>query len=481
MRVVKSLGREQGNLEEFGGLSSEMYRAGYRAAWLSALFLPAVQIISALAVGMIIVYSGRQYMLAGPGGSTITIGGIQAFIGYVVFMLFPIQEMARVYAEMQQAIASGERIFSLIDSDPEIVDKAGAIDPGTLRGDIVFEDVDFYYEPDSPVLSGFNLTVRQGETIALVGPTGGGKSTIVNLICRFYEPKNGAIRISGVDYTDMTQHAIQSRIGIVLQTPHLFSGSIRENLRYGRLDATDEEVEAAAQMVGAHEFIVQLENGYDEEVGEGGSLLSVGQKQLDQPRTRRAGRPGHLHHGRGHQLRRHPDRGTHPAGHGYATGGAHQLRHRPSPVHHPPREPHPRHRGRPHRRDGRRTGNCCCSAATTTASTRNSSAARWGATTRPSRRTRLPCRMTPSPSRPGSPYTTAQYPACPHLTHQVRTRIPMRRNQPRPASCAARRCPNVESRATFYYGGIGRPEGAPTAAAAWQAGEAMHPLRFHPV
>ena len=280
VRVVKSLGREQENLEEFGGLTSEMYRAGYRAAWLSALFLPTVQIISAIAVGMIILYSGRQYVFAGPGGSTITVGGIQAFITYVVFMLFPIQEMARVYAEMQQAIASGERIFSLSDSEPEIVDSPDATDPGSLRGAIEFENVDFYYESDSPVLSSFSLTVQEGETIALVGPTGGGKSTIVNLICRFYEPQSGTIRINGVDYTEMTQHAIQSRIGMVLQTPHLFSGTIRENIRYGRLDATDEEVASAAEMVGAHEFIKRLEKGYDEEVGEGGGLLSVGQKQL---------------------------------------------------------------------------------------------------------------------------------------------------------------------------------------------------------
>jgi ATP-binding cassette subfamily B protein len=188
--------------------------------------------------------------------------------------------MARVYAEMQQAIASGERVFSLIDAEPEIVDRPDATDPGTLRGDIVFDNVDFYYEPESPVLTGFNLKVAQGETIALVGPTGGGKSTIVNLICRFFEPKAGVIRINGVDYTQLTQHAIQSRVGIVLQTPHLFSGTIRENIRYGRLDATDAEIEESAKIVGAHDFILALEKGYDEQVGEGGSLLSVGQKQL---------------------------------------------------------------------------------------------------------------------------------------------------------------------------------------------------------
>jgi ATP-binding cassette, subfamily B, bacterial len=149
-----------------------------------------------------------------------------------------------------------------------------------LRGEIEFDGVDFWYEEDKPVLAGFDLKVRSGETIALVGPTGGGKSTIVNLICRFYEPKSGAIRIGGRDYRQLSLHAIQSRLGVVLQTPHLFSGSIRENIRYGRLDATDEEVEAAARLAGAHEFIRTLEHGYDEEAGEGGNLLSVGQKQL---------------------------------------------------------------------------------------------------------------------------------------------------------------------------------------------------------
>jgi ATP-binding cassette subfamily B protein len=280
VRVIKSLGRESENLNEFGQLTGNMYRAGYRAAWLSALFLPTVQLISALAVGLVIWFSGWQATSLNVMGTTLTVGGIQAFITYVTFMLWPVQEMARVYAEMQQAIASGERIFSLIDAEPEIVDRPGASDPGTLRGDIIFDNVDFYYEPESPVLTNFNLTVTQGETIALVGPTGGGKSTIVNLICRFFEPKAGTIRINGVDYTQLTQHAIQSRVGIVLQTPHLFSGTIRENIRYGRLDATDAEIEEASQIVGAHEFILALENGYDEQVGEGGSLLSVGQKQL---------------------------------------------------------------------------------------------------------------------------------------------------------------------------------------------------------
>ncbi len=275
VRVVKALRREEENLQEFGQLTGDMYRAAFRAAWLSALFLPTVQLISAVAVGVIVWYGGWQFQLG-----NMTIGGIQAFISYITFMLWPIQEMARVYAEMQQSVASAERIFSLIDAVPEIQDRPGAVDPGSIRGEIVFENVDFYYEEEKPVLRNFNLRVKEGETIALVGPTGAGKSTIVNLVCRFYEPKRGSIRMAGRDYRELKLHAIQSRIGMVLQTPHLFSGTVAENIRYGRLEATDAEVVDAAKMAGAHEFISSLEKGYETEVGEGGVLLSVGQKQL---------------------------------------------------------------------------------------------------------------------------------------------------------------------------------------------------------
>jgi ATP-binding cassette subfamily B protein len=210
----------------------------------------------------------------------MTIGGIQAFVAYVTFMMWPIQDLARVYAEMQHSIASGERIFTLLDSIPEVFDRPGAIDPGTIRGEIEFDHVDFTYEDGKPVLTDFTMKIKPGEMIALVGPTGGGKTTIVNLICRFYEPKRGVIRINGQDYTEFTLHGIQSRVGIVLQTPHLFSGTVRENIRYGCLDASDEEVENASKLAGAHDFIQNFEKKYEQDVGEGGNLLSVGQKQL---------------------------------------------------------------------------------------------------------------------------------------------------------------------------------------------------------
>jgi ATP-binding cassette, subfamily B, bacterial len=275
VRVVKALGREQENLREFSELTDTMFRASYRAAWLSALFLPTVQIISAFALGAIVWYGGLQSQYGG-----FTVGSINAFVSYLTFMIWPIQDLARVYADMQHSIASAERIFKLIDTPPDVQDRTEAFAAETMRGEIQFDHVDFYYEDRKPILTDFSLKIKPGETIALVGPTGGGKTTIVNLLCRFYEPKKGFIRINGRDYTNYTMQSLQSRIGVVLQTPHLFSGTIRENIRYGRLDASEADIEQAAKVAGAHEFITTFEKGYGQDVGEGGNLLSVGQKQL---------------------------------------------------------------------------------------------------------------------------------------------------------------------------------------------------------
>lgn len=275
VRVIKALSREESNLEEFSVLTDGMYDASFKAAWLSALFLPTVQVISAIGLGIVLWRGGMQVQVG-----NMTIGGIQAFVSYITFIMWPIQDIARVYAQMQNAVASAERIFGLIDTEPSVKDRLITVETESIEGDIRFKNVHFHYEEDDPVIKNLDFEVKHGEMVALVGSTGGGKTTIVNLLCRFYEPTQGTIFINGVDYQDMKLEDIQSRIGVVLQTPHLFSGSIRDNIRYGRLTATDEEIEEAAKLAGAHDFIMKFENGYKQDVGEGGNSLSVGQKQL---------------------------------------------------------------------------------------------------------------------------------------------------------------------------------------------------------
>jgi len=275
VRVIKALSREDDNLKEFGVLTDGMYEASYKAAWLSALFLPTVQMISAIGLGIVLWRGGLQVQIG-----TMTVGGIQAFVSYVTFIMWPIQDLARVYAQMQNAVASAERIFNLVDTEPDVKDRSRTIETESIEGEILFENVHFHYQKDDPIIKGLSFQVNQGEMVALVGPTGGGKTTIVNLLCRFYEPTQGTIYYNNVDYQEMKLQDIQSRIGMVLQTPHLFSGSIQENIRYGKLNASDEEIETAAKLAGAHDFIMQFENGYNQDVGEGGNLLSVGQKQL---------------------------------------------------------------------------------------------------------------------------------------------------------------------------------------------------------
>ncbi|MDF2591969.1 MAG: transporter ATP-binding protein, partial [Clostridia bacterium] len=222
----------------------------------------------------------------------LSYGTLVLFIQYTIQFFEPVRELARIFAELQSAQASAERIFSMIETEPEIVDSEEVIAKygdsfcgerecwPHIEGNISFKNVSFSYKDGEKVLSNFNLDVKSGETIALVGETGSGKSTIVNLACRFYEPTEGQVLIDGMDYTKMPIAWLQSNLGYVLQTPHLFSGTIKDNIKYGKLTATDEEIINAAKLVNAHDFISKLENGYDNEVGEGGNRLSTGEKQL---------------------------------------------------------------------------------------------------------------------------------------------------------------------------------------------------------
>ncbi len=295
VRTSKVFVREEKNLDDFRGLTGEMYGASVRNALQSALYLPIVMTVGSVATGLALAAGGLEVTAA-----RISLGTLVAFLTYTRHFFDPIQEMAHWFAEMQMAQASAERILGLIDEVPRVRDSdavrarieataASTMDPanpvaedgGPDRiGRIEFAGVGFTYEEGERVLEDFDLTVESGETIALVGPTGGGKSTIVSLLCRFYEPTEGRILLDGTDYRERGLHWLQSNLGIVLQAPHLFRGSLAENIRYGRLDATDAEVEEAARLVGAHEFILDMEEGYGTDVGEGGNRLSTGQKQL---------------------------------------------------------------------------------------------------------------------------------------------------------------------------------------------------------
>jgi len=277
-RTTKTLAREEANLGEFQKLSTEMNQWSLRSAVLSSVYVPLMTTLAA-AAGAIILWRGAGDVLAAKG---ITLGTLIAFMQYAALFAQPVQELAQRFADILSASSAAERIASLLATEPTIADRADARAP--QRAERIermdFERVDFWYREGVPVLEGFSLAARRGQTIALVGSTGGGKTTIVSLATRFYEPRVGRIAIDGVDLRDIPLAWLSERIGIVPQVAHLFAGTIRENIRYGRLDATDAEVERAAERVKAHAFIAGLEKGYDTEVGEGGERLSTGQRQL---------------------------------------------------------------------------------------------------------------------------------------------------------------------------------------------------------
>lgn len=288
VKTSKSMVIEKDNEQTFFGKTLEMKQAASRAARLNAVYIPTVLFFGSAAAAYVLYRGG--YMVK---SEVMQLGTLSVFISYAVIIFEPIQQLARLLAELISCQANIERVTDLLEQKPNVTDREDVVrrygdnfEPKKenwekIRGDIVFEDVSFMY-PDGKeyVLEHFNLHIPAGMNVAIVGETGAGKSTLVNLAGRFFEPTSGRILIDGIDYRERSQLWLHSQIGYVLQNPHLFSGTVRENIRYGRLSATDEEVEAAARSVSADDVVRKLPEGYDSEVGESGSRLSVGEKQL---------------------------------------------------------------------------------------------------------------------------------------------------------------------------------------------------------
>ena len=277
VRVIQSFSREQHNYTNFRSkVNQHNVDVNIKAVRFAAFFFPTIDLLGTVALALVIWLGGTAVL-----GQQITAGVLVAFVLYITRFFEPIRDLSNRYDAFQSTMASGERIMALLDTASEVKDQPDAAQLPAIRGEIEFKDVDFHYSDDpAPVLTGINLQVRPGETVAFVGKTGAGKTTMIKLLARFHDPTGGQVLVDGVDLRSVSQASLRSQMGIVLQDPFLFSGTVRENIRFGRLDATDEEVVAAATAVGADDFIRQLRLGYETPVQEGGVVLSVGQRQL---------------------------------------------------------------------------------------------------------------------------------------------------------------------------------------------------------
>ena len=275
VRAIQSLSREDLNSQQFEQVNNAHFEANMQSVRFSAGMTPVVELLVAMATSLIVLFGGERVL-----GGTLLVGTLLAFILYIQNFFDPIRSMTMEYTQLQRAMASGSRVFELIDVKPEVVDSSDSIKVSRLQGDIVFENVRFGYEPEIEILHDVNFHISPGSTVALVGPTGAGKTTIVSLIARFYDVTGGSIQIDGHDIRRLEKTSYRSQIGLVLQDPFLFSGTVKENILYGNLEATDEQVITAARTVGAHDFITKMEKGYNTEVQERGQNLSMGQRQL---------------------------------------------------------------------------------------------------------------------------------------------------------------------------------------------------------
>jgi ATP-binding cassette subfamily B multidrug efflux pump len=288
IRVVKAFSRQKHNYEKFSGYTNKYHLQTFlQASKVAATFLPIVDVLGGLATAAVVYFGGTAVL-----GDTITPGVLVAFVLYISRFFDPIRDLSRRYDTMQSALTGGERLLGLLDTKVDVEDAADAYEMESIQGHVRFEDISFRYEEpmaadpeerkSNPelVLKNINLDVQPGETVALVGETGAGKTTIIKLLSRFHDPTEGVVRVDGHDLRDVTQASLREQMGIVLQDPFLFNGTVKENILFGCLDASDADVIAAAGAVGAHEFISALKHGYDTSVEEGGVLLSVGQRQL---------------------------------------------------------------------------------------------------------------------------------------------------------------------------------------------------------
>ena len=275
VRVTQSLSREEINLKQFDAVNRAHLNANINATKLTAVMMPTGEIMTAMAYGLVMVFGGYQVL-----SGQIGVGVLLGFLLYVQRFFSPVQELVMEYTELQRAMVAGTRIFELLDIKPEIKDSPQAIEMPPIKGEIKFSHVSFSYRPGVEVLHDINLTVRSGETVAMVGKTGAGKSSLANLIARFYEVDKGEVIVGGYNVCSVTQQSLRRQMGIVSQDPFLFSGSIEDNIRYGHIQASHEDIVNAAKAAGAHDFIIGLEGGYDTLVEERGVNLSAGQRQF---------------------------------------------------------------------------------------------------------------------------------------------------------------------------------------------------------
>ncbi len=274
IRVVQGFGRQEPAEREFRAVNDEYREANMRTIRISSLYFPVVEFLTAVGTALVLLFGGWMVL-----DGDLTIGVLVAFLGYVVVFFDPIQQLSQLYGTFQSAMAALEKILGVLETEPTMVDRPGAADLPSMRGEIELRGVTFAYI-DEPVIHDVDLVIGAGETIALVGPTGAGKSTLAKLIARFYDPDAGAVLIDGHDLRDVTQASLRAQLGIVPQEGYLFSGTVAENLRFAKPDATDAELRDACEAIGALEFIEALPDGFDTQIEERGSRLSTGQRQL---------------------------------------------------------------------------------------------------------------------------------------------------------------------------------------------------------